>query len=74
MALAFLLVGPAPFLSLEPSVPLMTGALALIGAGTVTIYIGTFGRALKRALERGYADDVATYQTIAGDDSTVTSI
>ena len=67
MIIAFLLIGPVPFINLEPSVPQIYGSTALIGAGYAIVMVSTFGRSQGAAKSLGYKDDITTYLMMSGE-------
>ena len=66
MATAFILIGPVPFIPLEPSVPLIQGVMAMFGLGYGMVMVSTFGRSQRAAIRKGYNDDMDTYLIISG--------
>ena len=66
MALSLLFIGPAPFIGLEPSVPLIQGVSGLIGFGSANVMVSSFLRAQRAALNQGFSDDISTYIFISG--------
>lgn len=66
MAVAFLLIGPVPFIDLEPTVPLIQGSIGIAGFGYALVMVSTFGRTQAAALEKGFKDDIETYILISG--------
>lgn len=61
MAIGFLLVGPAPFITtLIPTTGLIQGSAAIIGTGYAMIIVSTFGRStclfqVSKLLVRGFS-------------------
>ena len=66
MVTAFILIGPLPFIPLEPSVSLIQGVMALFGLGYGMVMVSTFGRSQRAAIRKGYNDDMDTYLIISG--------
>ena len=66
LALALILLGPMPFLPLEPSRSLIEGSLALIGFCSALLMVASFLRANRAAIHEGYQDDMNTYTFISG--------
>lgn len=67
MALAMILVGPAPFLaSLHPTVSLIICSTGIIGFAYSQIMVSTFSRAFLAAMRMGCPDNIATYLMISG--------
>jgi hypothetical protein len=66
MATAFLLIGPVPFIPINPTVPLIQGSLAIIGLGYGMVMVSTFGRSQRAAIRKGFNDDMDTYLIISG--------
>ena len=67
MATAFLLIGPVPFLPIEPTVPLIQGSVAICGFGYGLVLVSTFGRSQRSAIRNGFNDDMDTYLIISGE-------
>jgi len=66
MATAFILIGPVPFLSIVPTVPLIQGSMAILGLGYGMVLVSSFGRSQRSAIRQGYNDDMDTYLIISG--------
>lgn len=66
MAIAFLFIGPVPFIPLSPSVSLIEGMMAVVGFGYAMVMVSTFGRAQSAAIRKGFKDDIDTYLLISG--------
>ena len=67
MALALMLIGPAPFLvQLSPSPQLIIGCGAIIGFAYSQIMVSTFARAHGASMRLGYEDDINTYFLLSG--------
>jgi hypothetical protein len=68
MAIGFLLVGPAPFITtLIPTTGLIKGSAAIIGTGYAMIIVSTFGRSQSAAIRNGQSDDLDTYMFISSE-------
>ena len=68
LTVAFLLIGPAPFLTnLLPSTSLIQGSAAILGAGYAMVMVSTFGRSQSAAIRHGYNDDLDTYMFISSE-------
>ncbi|RXG59967.1 MFS-type transporter SLC18B1 [Armadillidium vulgare] len=65
-ALSFLFVGPAPFFPLEPTLPIVIGALLCHGVGFGAELVATFGGTQREAIKRGFPDNLDTYGLISG--------
>ena len=66
MAIAFLFVGPAPFIAIETKLSIIQGTAAVLGFAYASIVVSSFGRSQRAALNLGYADDINTYMAISG--------
>ena len=66
MAIAFLFLGPVPFIAIETKLSIMQGMAALVGFAYASIVVSSFGRSQRAALNLGYADDISTYMAISG--------
>ena len=66
MAMAFLYVGPVPFIPLETSLSVINAMVALIGFGYGLVMVSSFGRSQRAALNLGFSDDIDTYIMISG--------
>ena len=66
MAIAFLFVGPAPFIEIETKLSIIQGMAALVGFAYASIVVSSFGRSQRAAMNLGYADDINTYMAISG--------
>ena len=66
MAIAFLFVGPVPFISIETKLSLIQGMAGLLGFGYASIVVSSYGRSQKAAMKLGYNDDIDTYIVISG--------
>ncbi len=66
MAVALLLVGPAPFIGLGVTKGLLYGCAAIIGFGYSQTMVSTFARANSAAMRLGFAADMKTYLLVAG--------
>ena len=66
MAMAFLFVGPVPFIPIETKVFTIQGAACIAGFGYALIVVSSFARAHKATMNLGYADDIDTYIAISG--------
>ena len=64
--LAFFIIGPLPFLPIEPNVTLSFLGLALYGFFMGLVYVSSFTRAEKSATENGFPENTRTYQLISG--------
>ncbi len=66
LTIAFLLIGPAPFLkNLVPTTSLIQGTGAVLGTGYGMVVVSTFGRSQSAAIRHGYNDDLDTYMFIS---------
>ena len=66
MALAFLFLGPVPFIQVDTKLSLIQGMVGLVGFGYALVMVSSFGRAQTAALNLGYVDDINTYIMISG--------
>ena len=66
MAIAFLFVGPVPFIAIETKLSIIQGTAAVLGFAYASIVVSSFGRSQRAALNLGYADDINTYMAISG--------
>lgn len=66
MAVAFIFLGPIPFLQMEPQLNLIQGMVGLVGLGYAMIGTSSFCRAQATALKLGYEDNISTYLMISG--------
>ncbi|XP_037577562.2 uncharacterized protein LOC119460612 [Dermacentor silvarum] len=66
MAVAFLFVGPAPFLPIPPYLWIVYLTQATIGFGSAAVVVASYSLALKKAIERGFPDSMWTYATVCG--------
>ncbi|XP_059097821.1 uncharacterized protein LOC131892095 [Tigriopus californicus] len=65
--IAFIFIGPAPFLTgLPTSVPLIFGMMPFFGLGYGLVWVSSFSRADKECIRQGYRDDVNTYLVLTG--------
>ena len=60
------LIGPLPFIPLEPSVPLVRGLMCLVGVGFALVMVSTFSRAQTAPIRLGYQRDLSTYLLMSG--------
>ncbi len=67
MAVAMILVGPAPFLPLAPTKTIMYVGAALIGFGYAQTMVSTFSRANDASQRLGFSTDIKTYIVVAGE-------
>ena len=66
LTVAFLLIGPVPFLTnILPTTSLIQGSAAILGAGYAMVMVSTFGRSQSAAIRNGYNDDLDTYMFIS---------
>lgn len=63
---AFLLMGPAPFIPMKMSLPLIIAALFCHGMGFGAELVGTFSGTQKEALRKGFPDNLDTYGLVSG--------
>ena len=66
MALAFVFLGPVPFIPVDTKLSLIQGMVGLVGFGYALVMVSSFGRAQSAALNLGYVDDINTYIMISG--------
>ena len=60
------LIGPLPFIPLEPSVPLIRGLMCLVGVSFALVMVSTFSRAQTAPIRLGYQRDLSTYLLMSG--------
>lgn len=65
MGIAFLLIGPVPFINQAPELSRTWGMTAMIGIGYGLVMVSTFGRAQGAALNLGFKDDITTHLMIS---------
>ena len=68
MAIAFLYLGPVPFIHLETSLSVIMAMVALVGFGFALVMVSSFGRTQRAALTLCYANDINTSIMISGQD------
>jgi len=66
VAVGFTLVGPAPFIPLETSLPIAIGGLVVLGIGIGAELVSGFIAALREATFHGFPDNLSTYGLISG--------
>ena len=66
LAAVLTLIGPLPFINLEPSVPLVQGLMCLVGVGFALVMVSTFSRAQTAPIRLGYQKDLSTYLLMSG--------
>ena len=66
MAIAFLFVGPVPFITIETKLSIIQGMAGVLGFGYAAIVVSSFGRSQRAAMKLGYNDDINTYIAISG--------
>jgi len=66
VSVSFLLLGPAPFIPLETTIPLSVLALIFLGVGCSAELVATFGGSLAAAHEAGFPQDLSTCGLISG--------
>ena len=67
MTLAFLLVGPVPFLPLPPSLPLTICSLVLHGVGSAAVIVSSYSCALSSTLKMDeYQENLSTFSIVSG--------
>ncbi|CAL4144633.1 unnamed protein product [Meganyctiphanes norvegica] len=66
MFTSFLLVGPAPFLPIASSIPLVICGLCSFGVGFGSGFVVTFNGVLQGAQSYGLPDNLATYGLVSG--------
>jgi len=66
VSVSFLLLGPAPFIPLETTIPLCVLALIFLGVGCSAELVATFGGSLAAAHEAGFPQDLSTCGLISG--------
>ena len=67
MAIAFLFLGPVPFIPVETKLAIIQGMIGLVGLSHALVGVAAFGRAQSAALSLGYSDDLNTYIMITGE-------
>lgn len=66
LAVVLTMIGPLPFIHLEPSVPLIRGLVCLVGVGFALVMVSTFSRAQTAPIRLGYRKDLSTYLLMSG--------
>ncbi|CAN7989566.1 unnamed protein product, partial [Ixodes hexagonus] len=66
VTVAFLILGPAPFLPLSPHMWLIYISQVLTGLGASAVIICSFSLAIKKSIERGFPDNMWTYGSVCG--------
>ena len=66
MSIAFIFIGPLPFVPVETKLSIIQGMVGLVGFGYALVMVSSFGRAQTAALKLGFADDINTYIMISG--------
>ena len=66
MSMAFLFVGPVPFIPIETKLSIIQGMAGLAGFAYASLVVSSFARAQRAAINLGYADDIDTYIAISG--------
>lgn len=65
MVVTFVLIGPLPFVPLEPTVGLMRGIMVLSAFGYANVMVSTFARGHGAAMRNGFEKDIDTYLLIS---------
>jgi hypothetical protein len=66
MIIVFVFIGPLPFLSIKPTLTLITAMMAMYGFGYAPIKVSSFVRSQNAAVTIGFGDDIQTYSLISG--------
>ncbi|KAG7163415.1 MFS-type transporter SLC18B1-like [Homarus americanus] len=66
VVVAFIFVGPMPFLPLETTIRLCIGALIIHGIGFGAVLVSTFTGAHRDVISNGFPDDLSTYGLVSG--------
>ncbi|XP_040359942.2 uncharacterized protein LOC121048099 [Ixodes scapularis] len=66
VAVAFLILGPAPFLPFPPHMWLIYISQVLTGLGASAVIICSFSLSIKKSIERGFPDNMWTYGSVCG--------
>jgi len=66
VSISFLLLGPAPFIPLETTIPICVVALVLFGVGSSAELVATFSGSLAAAHKAGFPQDLSTSGLISG--------
>lgn len=66
VALAFMLIGPAPFIPFEPSIELIIVSLIIHGIGFGAVLVATFTGAHRDALKAGFPNNTSTFGVVSG--------
>ncbi|XP_064112402.1 MFS-type transporter SLC18B1-like [Macrobrachium nipponense] len=66
VVVAFVFVGPMPFLPLDTSLPVCIAALIIHGIGMGAQLVATFTGAHRDAVSNGFPDDLGTYGLVSG--------
>ncbi|XP_075553148.1 MFS-type transporter SLC18B1-like isoform X1 [Dermacentor variabilis] len=62
----FIVIGPAPFLPFEPTMNLIYASQVLLGAGVASMHALSYSTAIKRAIAKGYKEDIDTSSFVCG--------
>lgn len=66
ITVSWLLVGPAPILNMNMSIPLCAGSLILFGVGIGAQMVSGYSGIIRQAVTNGFPDDLATYGLVSG--------
>ncbi|KAK8750476.1 hypothetical protein OTU49_014847 [Cherax quadricarinatus] len=66
VVIAFIFVGPMPFLPLETTLPLCIGSLIVHGIGFGAVLVSTFSGCHRDVIANGFPDDLHTYGLVSG--------
>lgn len=62
----YVIIGPAPFLPFQPSMGLIYASQAFLGAGVASMHVLSYSSAIKRAIAKGYPEDMDTSSFVSG--------
>ena len=63
----FLLIGPATFIPIKLSIPIVYGMYGVMSIGNALYSVSTYGRAHNAAMRLGFNDDINTYLLISSE-------
>ena len=67
MGFACLFIGPAYFIHITLTIPVIYGMCGVAGLGVGLVGISTFSRTYMTVLGLGYKDDIHTYLLVSGE-------
>lgn len=64
---AFIFIGPLPFIPIRPTVPMLQAVMAVFGLGIAFVMVSTYSRSQIAANRKGFVRDIETYLFISGE-------